>query len=225
MNTQKIKEIIDRLNQVQEELMSVPEDMLLSINPQDNESVEDVSEKIQSFNHLNEEFSTKSAEIIREIRDFYDIGSEAETMDVESFSSEPDSRIIRELDKTVAHSIDENFTYKRPYGFVLDDVAMKEIKTWKNLFIQVLKIMHEKYPEKFDNIDEVPTFTSNRGSKLFSKSPKDLRIAEQFTEDLYVEINLSAKSLMSYLQLVMQYLGYDKSDIKIYLREDRDSNE
>jgi len=40
MTKDKIKEILDRIDTLQEQLLSLPDEMLLSIAPRDNESLE-----------------------------------------------------------------------------------------------------------------------------------------------------------------------------------------
>ena len=65
--------------------------------------------------------------------------------------------------------MNENFTYKRPYGFILLNAAYKGLKTWKNLYIQVLKELREKNENLFNKMTEEDKFISKRGNPLFSK--------------------------------------------------------
>ena len=47
---------------------------------------------------------------------------------------EENARIVQELNREEPHSIDEDFTYKRPHGFILDGQATTGITTWRRLF-------------------------------------------------------------------------------------------
>ena len=46
----KIKQILDTLNNLQENLLSLPDDMLLSIDPRDNESLAQGTQFIMAYN-------------------------------------------------------------------------------------------------------------------------------------------------------------------------------
>ena len=50
-NKDKIKTMLDSLNDIQEQLLALPDDMLLSIDPRDNESIEEGAEFIKTYNN------------------------------------------------------------------------------------------------------------------------------------------------------------------------------
>lgn len=71
------------------------------------------------------EITTK---ITEQIKTHFSINPEEEELEKESGGQQRQERIIRELDKTAPHTLDENFTFKRPYGFVSGDTAFKGSK-------------------------------------------------------------------------------------------------
>lgn len=223
MTHSKIKQILDNLNQLEEDLIALPDDIWLSINPRDNESVEKGTTFLKSFNDNLYGFSESAGNISRQIKEYFEINPETEEIEGESVREKAHSRIIKELDKSEPHNIDENFTYKRPYGFILDDKAFKGIKTWRSLFIQALKVLAEKNPEKFRKLPEVEDFVSSRGKPLFTSNESKLRMPEKTEMGFYVEVNLSANDLMKRLTNVMEFIAIAPVKLKIYLREDRDS--
>ncbi|MDA3799872.1 MAG: hypothetical protein PF692_12410 [Kiritimatiellae bacterium] len=131
-------------------------------------------------------------------------------------------RIIAELNKEIAHSLEENFTYKRPYGFVLQNKAFKGLKTWKHLYMLVLEFLKEKDNSLFKKLPAAEEFISKRGSPLFSHDENALRVATP-VNDFYAEVNLSSNGLIKNIQMLLDFFNIPSSDIRIYLREDRDA--
>ena len=118
----------------------------------------------------------------------------------------------------------ENFTYKRPYGFILGETAYKGLKTWKTLYLLVLNMLQAADPAKFAALPETERFISNRGKPLVSANEHNLRIGEKLDSGLYAEINLSANALLKYIKELLEHFGLDPRTMKIYLREDRDAD-
>lgn len=224
MTQDKIKEILDTLNNLQENLLALPDDMLLSIDPRDNESIDRGMQFIKTFNENLAQFTNSSVKIAEQIKAHFSINPEEEDVEKETINRQKRDRIIKELDKTAPHTLDENFTYKRPYGFILGDAAYKGIKTWKNLYIQVLKELSEKDANRFANLPNEEKFISKRGNALFSKVQHDLRITEKLSPGFFVEINLSANHIRNNIKDLLEHFRIDPKSMKIYLREDRDSD-
>lgn len=219
----KLKEILDTLNNLQENLLSLPEDMLLNIDPRDNDSLEQGTRFISAFNDHLDQFMEITTKITDQIKTHFAINPEEEELEKESGGQQRQERIIRELDKTAPHTLDENFTFKRPYGFVLADTAFKGIKTWRNLFILVLDELHEKDPARFVSLPQEEKFISNRGKPLFARDRQNLREGIQLKSGLYVEVNLSANDIRKNIKNLLEHFQHDPKTMKIYLREDRDA--
>ena len=224
MTQDKIKEILDTLNNLQENLLSLPDDMLLRIDPRDNESVTQGCEFITRFNDSLTRFMESSSTVASQIKSQFGINPEEDDVEKESDNRQKRDRIVMELDKTAAHSLEENFTYKRPYGFVLGDAAFKGLKTWKNLYMHVLQYLQEKDSVKFDRLTSDERFISRRGNPRFSKDENDLRVPEKLHDGFYVEINFSANHLRDNILDLLAYFQIEPGEMKIYLREDRDAN-
>jgi len=67
MTHTKIKDILDNLNQLEVDLMALPDDIWLSINPRDNESVEKGTTFLKSFNDNLAGFSESAGKILRQM--------------------------------------------------------------------------------------------------------------------------------------------------------------
>ncbi|WP_303850302.1 hypothetical protein [Seleniivibrio woodruffii] len=222
MTNVRIKQILDMLDSAGEQLMSIPDDMFLSINPVDNKELEKV-QLIVKFNDSLETFSNVASEVKEQIKSFFLIDPENEDIERESSNGKKGERIIKELDKSESHSIDEDFTFKRPYGFVFDDVACKGLKTWKSLYIQLLKELNNKNPDLFARLPLDENFVSERGNKIFSANTEELRKPEELFPNIFVETNYSAKGIIENIKRILLYFDIQVNDFKIYLREDRNA--
>ena len=85
-----------------------------------------------------------------------------------------------------------------------------------------LDYLYKKDKKLFQALPKEDKFISNRGNPLFSLDPKDLRVADQ-NNGLYIEVNLSANSLMKNLAALLDHFKIKPKQLRIYLREDRDA--
>ena len=76
MTQDKIKEILDMLNTLNEYFLSLPDDMFLDINPRDNNSLETGVNFIKEFNNSLLYFTTGSNEIEAQIKNYFSINIE-----------------------------------------------------------------------------------------------------------------------------------------------------
>jgi len=222
MNKEKIKIIYDSLVDVQEKLLSLPDDIHLDIDPRDNKSLENGMKFLRNYNNNLADFTKAANKISVNLRNYFKINPEDENVEGESFNNDRRERIIQELDKTKPYTLDENFTYKRPYGFILESSAFKGIKTWKSLYLKVLEVLKKSNFEKFKRLPEIETFISKRGNPLFSKKEQDLRVAEKIENYFFVEVNLSANHIRNNIKQLLEYFSLNPANMKIYLHEDRD---
>ena len=222
MNKEKIKLIYDSLIDIQEKLLSLPDDIHLDIDPRDNESLESGIKFLKSFNNNLIDFTKATNKISENLRNYFKINPEDENVEGESSNSDRKERIIQELDKTKPHALDENFTYKRPYGFILEGSAFKGLKTWKSLYLKVLDVLKKNNSERFKILPETEDFISKRGNPLFSGNERDLRVAEKIEDYFFVEVNLSANHIRNNIKQLLEYFSLNPANMKIYLREDRD---
>ncbi|MEA1986747.1 MAG: hypothetical protein U9N76_04590, partial [Candidatus Marinimicrobia bacterium] len=158
-----------------------------------------------------------------QIKKYFSINPEEDDVEKEITQDKKNKRIVKELDDSIPHTLDDNFTYKRPYGFLLQDSAYKGLKTWRNLYFQVLKELKAYDPQHFSKLPEEKRFISKHGIPLFSRKKDELRIGKRFGLDFYVEVNLSANHIKNYIIDLLGYFGINYKEMKIYLREDRDA--
>ena len=175
------------LNTLNEYFLSLPDDMFLDINPRDNNSLETGVNFIKEFNNSLLYFTTGSNEIEAQIKNYFSINIE-EDIQKENIDDGRSIRSIKELDNSKSYSLDEDFTYKRPFGFVLQGSAYKGLKTWKGLYVSVLKELQAIDISRFSGLTEEEDFISSRGNHLFSSKPEGLRVSEKLATDFYTAV-------------------------------------
>ncbi len=223
MSENEIKRILDMMDETLEKLLALPDDMLLSIDPRDNESLKEGCEFISTFNDDLDAYSKLSQNLKKRIEKQFAVNSEIEEIEQPHDIKEKRQRIIAELDKTQPHDINENFTYKRPYGFVLGNNAQKGLKTWKSLYLEILSELSRLDSNKFNKLPEEQKFISKRGNPSFSIEESTLRVSEKPQGfNFYVEVNLSANNIRDNIISLLNHFNIPTSSLKIYLREDRD---
>ncbi len=219
---EKIKQILDTLNNVQESLMSVPDDMLSSIDARDNQSLEKMR-FIQEFNTTLNDFLDSTKKLVEIIQTHFTFNPEEEDVEQEAGDQEKRQRIIRDLDQSKPHLLGEDFTFKRPYGFTLGDMAIRGLKTWRSLYLNLLSMLRKKDPVRFNGLPETDRFFTSRGNPMFARTEKEVRSAVKIPGGIFAEVKLSAKSICRNMIDLVVYFGYAQEAMKIYLREDRDA--
>lgn len=225
MNIKKIQQLLGQLTEVNEQLVSLSDDIWLSIDPRDNESVIAGSQFIQAYNVATGQLSKAAASIEQQLSHYFQKDTESLQPVIEQGTddSQKNQRMIKELDRSKAYSLRDNFTFKRPYGFVLNGIAYTQITTWKAIYLKVLDIFYHTRPDEFKGLVADERFISNRGNPTFTSNQEELRVAQLLDAGFYTEINMSANTIKNTLLDVLGYFSVNEKDIKIYLREDRDA--
>lgn len=224
MDIKKIQHILGQLAEVNEQLMSLADDIWLGIDPRDNESIAAGAQFLQDYNQSTEQLSQTASGIEQQLSQYFQQDSESLQPVIEQGSddTQKNQRMIKELDRNKAYSLRDNFTFKRPYGFVLNGIAYTQITTWKAIYLKVLDILHSAEPDKFAALVTEQRFVSSRGNPLFAHQKDKLRVAQSLLAGFYTEVNMSANTIKDTLIQVLDYFSIDESNIKIYLREGRD---
>lgn len=215
----RIKNILENLEQINEDLLALSDDIWLSIDHNDTVAMEEGVKFKSSYNQELREFNRLSDNISNLVEEF--TGTSPSHIEVEPASAKENERIIKELDKKEKHYLSDDFTYKRPYGFNFKGKAYKDVTVWKRLYVLFLKYLSQHEPD-FKNVIFDSKFISKRGHKSFSTDEKELRSPLNVTENIFAETNLSANDTTDRMLDVLEAFGYKEKDFVVYLREDRD---
>lgn len=216
---QRIQNILEQLEETNEDLLALSDDIWLSIDHNDNEALQESIKFKEEYNKKLAAFHRLSDEIEELVRNFTGLSREAE--ESAEVASAENERIIKALDKKKKHSLDQDFKYKRPYGFTIEGKAYQNVRSWRKMYLLTLKYLDNRY-SSFDSILNASTFISNRGNKDFSQSRRDLRKAIDINGSIYAEANLSANQIRDRIVKLLDYFEVNNEEFVIYLREDRD---
>jgi hypothetical protein len=226
--TTTIRNILQDLERVRENMLALSDDIWLSIDHNDPESLQHGVQFKQAYNERMIAFDRLASEISEMVQKFTDVRVDVPEPD-ETEVQEPETdgqkneRIIRELDREESHGIDEDFTYKRPYGFVLCGRGFKDVVTWRRIFEQICTMLYEQDPGRFKQLTGSTAFKTRRGNVYFASDPARLRVAAEVVPGIFAEINLSANNLRNVIRELLKIFSIPETEMTIYLRQDRDA--
>lgn len=224
MMTDRTRLLLEDLEAVRENLLALSDDIWQSIDHNDPDSLEEGVAFKRNYNEKLATFDTLATELSRLVQQFTSVNLSSEEKTGGDSESE-NQRIIQELDRDVPHSLDEDFTWKRPYGFILLGRGTTGITTWKRLFELFCLQLLARDRDRFRSLVKHPEFVSKRGHHSFSHTRDPLRSALQLDTDLFTEINLSANSIRDTIRRMLVIFEIPIADLKVFLREDRDSRD
>lgn len=123
------------------------------------------------------------------------------------------------VDYNIEHSLYENFTHKRPYGFRINEDTLIEVKTWKDLLIKTCEILFAIDEKKFMSFEHNQLMNGKK-CKNFSTDPNLIRKPELIGNKIYIETNISGNGVRNLLLKMLKEYGFKASEFKIYLRAD-----
>lgn len=214
--------ILEDLEVVRENLLALSDDIWAGIDRQDLTAFDEgvrfmrsYVEKIVSFDQVASDLSTL-------VQQYTSVRLE-ETEQTGGGNRDQNERIIAQLNQEEPHILDEDFTYKRPHGFILEGQATTGITTWQRLYELACSRLFMRDEGRFRSLIDDPEFVSNRGHHTVTTDASSLRKPLAVGGDLYVEANLSANSIRDVLRRLLDAFGIPVEEMQVYLREDRDA--
>ena len=220
--TNRTRSILEDLEAVRETLLALSDEIWQSIEHNDPEALEEGVRFKRAYNEKIAAFDTLASELSAMIQQFTSVrlgGDEELREDDES----QNARIIQALNREEPHSIDEDFTFKRPHGFILDGQGTTGVTTWRRVFERIREQIQRRDPNRFQQLPDHPNFISNRGHHSFKFDPEKLRSACLIADGLHAEINLSANGLRDVIRNLLATFEIPKDLLQLFLREDRDA--
>ena len=123
------------------------------------------------------------------------------------------------VDNKVEHTLYENFTHIRPFGFRIDGTELIEVKTWQEVFLKTCELLLYKDEKKFVQFENKPNMNGKK-NKYFSVSVKGMRKPEMISNKIYVETNMSSNSIRNIIVKMLREYDIKVNDFKLYFRAD-----
>jgi hypothetical protein len=218
----RTREILEDLEAVRENLLALSDDIWTAIDRQDLAAFDEGVRFMRSYVEKITEFDRLAADLSGLIQQYTQVSLEASEETGEE-DRERNERIIQELNREEPHSIDEDFTYKRPHGFILTGQATSGITTWQRLYELVCRQLYQRDSARFGSLVDNPEFISNRGNHSVTHDSDSLRKALEVGGGLFVECNLSANGIRDMIRRLLVAFEIDTSEFRLFLRQDRDA--
>lgn len=123
------------------------------------------------------------------------------------------------IDSSVEHSLDEDFTHIRPYGFKFLSDEIIHVRTWREMLIKTSEILLDIDEQKFLNFENLPRMNGKK-RKHFSKRKGDMRNPAGVKGKIYLEANMDSNGLKKLVIKLLREYGYTKEDYKVYFAAD-----
>lgn len=214
----QIHESLERLN---EDLLTLSDDIWLSIDHNDAKALEEGVRFKKGFNERQASFA-RAAQGIIDLLEVY-AGAERAEKEEPARTRSQRERKTQELDRHKAHTLDEDFSYKRPFGMVLEGEAYTGLHTWKAVYRKVFSHLLKNDAKRFERLDQSAAMISRRGNAYVTRDKKRVRQAMDIGRGLQAEVNLSANLIRDSIRRLLAEFSIPESKIIFYLREDRDA--
>jgi hypothetical protein len=218
MMEQRIRNILENLDNLVTDLRELSDDIWLNIDHNDSEAAKQGCEFKVKYNEIYLRFSNDATELRGLIQNFTK-GSSTEA----AVDQKTQERNIMALDKEVPLTLEDIFTNKRPFGFKLEGVPFINTTSWLQVYEAICKNLSGKNPSLFQEVPDDSEFISNRRNKYFSRNSNELRSGREFVTGIFAETNLSANQIRDSIKRLLNYFSIPHEELKLYLREDRSS--
>jgi hypothetical protein len=219
---ERTRQILEDLEAVRENLLALSDDVWLSIDHNDPQALEEGVEFKRAYNEKMAAFDQVAVELSAMIQEYTAVRLEAAEQ-TGGGDRERNDRIVAELNREEPHSINEDFTFKRPHGFILDGQGANGITTWRRVYELLCRQLLGKDRNRFHALPDNPDFISNRGNRSFSRDPGQLRSPGLIGDGIHAEINLSANMVRDLIRRLLIAFEIPVDRLKLFLRQDRDA--
>lgn len=124
-----------------------------------------------------------------------------------------------EVDQRVVHSLYEDFKHVRPYGFMLHEGPLHQVRTWKEMVVTLCQQLDGLQPNVLTSFPENKRL-NGRKNAYFAFKPGNLRAPVAITDSIFLEGNQSANALRNLMLKVLPQFGVSPSDMKVFFRAD-----
>ena len=216
----RTRQILEDLEAVRENLLALSDDIWHSIDHNDPQALDAGVEFKRAYNAKAAAFDQIASELSALVQQYTSVRLEESEQTGED-NGEQNARIVAELNREQPHSLDENFTYKRPHGFVLDGRGTTGVTTWQRLYELVCQQLFARDQGRFRSLENHPEFVSNRGHHTVTGDAITLRKPLAVSDDLYIEANLSANGIRDVIRRLLEVFDIPAERMQVFLRQDR----
>ncbi len=123
-----------------------------------------------------------------------------------------------DVDKNTPHSLDEDFTNKKPYAIVINGYKM-EVKSWKDALVLTCKYLYNVDGEKIKMLAEKNKLRGTKRSLFGKKEVEDRNVRLPGT-NLYIWTNFNAQLAKAYIIRLLKEYDIPMDKVIVYLKRD-----
>lgn len=121
------------------------------------------------------------------------------------------------VDSNVEHTLYENFTHIRPFGFKINENQLIEAATWQEMLIKTCELLIAVDKEKFLSFEN-NTSMNGKKNKYFSRTETILRKPGAISNQIFIELNQSSNSIRNLIMKLLKEYNYKVADYKVFYR-------
>ncbi|XOS90970.1 hypothetical protein ACLMAB_19715 [Brevibacillus laterosporus] len=123
------------------------------------------------------------------------------------------------MDSNVEHTLYENFTHKRPFGFQLNKDHIIEVKTWQAMLKKTSELLLTIDSEKLLSFEHARGMNGKK-NKYISVKSEGMRRPHLILNQVYIEMNMSGNGIRNLILKMLKAYGFKTTDYKVYFRAD-----
>ena len=105
-----------------------------------------------------------------------------------------------------------SLTYTKPIKFNYFDETKKDVSSWRELLLELMKVIYEDYPDKFKDL-----VSDLKSHLIVSEENKSLLHTPGYISDsLWVELNRSAPNIVRFIKQILIKCNVDFENVIIY---------
>ena len=112
----------------------------------------------------------------------------------------------------------QDYVYTKPYEYIYADETI-QVSSWRMLYMSVVKCLLRDHPDKILSLKNGSITRSGAIDICDNKSVYRLRTAGKLGNDLYIEVNLSAKNIAQRIKYLLDMCHVPYSDLVIRLKK------
>ena len=113
----------------------------------------------------------------------------------------------------------QDYVYAKPYEYIYAGETI-QVTSWRMMYMSVVKCLLRDYPDKILRLKNRSITRSGAIDICDSKSFYRLRSAGKLNDDLYIEVNLSAKNIAQRIKYLLDICNVSYSDLVVKLKKD-----
>lgn len=123
------------------------------------------------------------------------------------------------VNNTIEHSLLEELTHIRPFGFKFVTGEIVDARTWKNVFVRTCEILLKIDEKKFMSFEN-QTRMNGETRDYFSKDSSNIILPIKILDKIYVTTSMSANGFSELIVKMLKEYDYNVDEYKLYFYAD-----